>query len=328
MSVISCQQRIFGALETGQNVTCYSLRNASGMLISVLDYGATLNAVQIPDSKGKMQEILSGFTQLEEVLPTDFYSGAFVLHYPDTLKNSLQLPSIHHKVWQTENDIQTDAASVCFSTTVTSDAAPSLHTLHLKVHYTLTATNELIIHSQLLQDSPVPIQLIHYPYWNLSGIPKNNVFSHVLQIWADHYFPKLIGDAQDQPQMPVKGTPFDFLQPQRLGERFTQIMATEDHQASFLLNKESHTALSLATRMKEPISGRTLEVYTTQTGLKLCVKTAIHSQTESELSPTADQTSVTAAAFCLSPWEVELVPTATGTGTFCYKSETRYKLIW
>src|SRR6186713_1024711 len=100
MSTISCQQRPFGNLATGETITCYSLRNTSGMTVTLLNYGATVHAVQIPDSRGKMHEITLGFPHLENYTKAHFHSGASLVHLP--AHYGMQSTSLHQKLWKAE----------------------------------------------------------------------------------------------------------------------------------------------------------------------------------------------------------------------------------
>lgn len=288
MQKMVCQSNTFGKLPDGRLITQYRLHNPKGMSIGLINYGATLTSVQIPNSQGNMQELTLGFDYLDDYLAHDFYFGATVGRVANRITNayynykghdyflSKNLDFQHHLhggekgldkvVWQAEVATKDTKVSVKFFYTSRDGDQGYPGNLDIEVTYTLTLDNELKISFQAKTDRATPVDLTNHAYWNLAGAGNGTVLDHVLQIFSDRYV------VTDQELLPtgqiaeVKGSPFDFREPHALGERIKDTPGGYDL-CYFLFSAINHQP-QFAAKIKEPISGRVLEVYTTQPGLQ------------------------------------------------------------
>src|SRR5205823_6552442 len=148
-------------------------------------------------------------------------------------------------------------------------------TLHVRVLYTLTPDDQLIVDYEATTDKATPINLSQHSYWNLAGNASRDILGHVLTINADAITPvdsTLIPTGQ---VVPVDGTPFDFRGPRTIGERVdqrqnSQIRYGNGYDHNFVLNRtpQSPDTMLFAARVQEPSTGRTLTIFTTEPGLQ------------------------------------------------------------
>ncbi|MEO9022598.1 MAG: aldose epimerase family protein, partial [Ginsengibacter sp.] len=137
--------------------------------------------------------------------------------------------------------------------------------LQVTVQYTLTDKDELKIEYNAETDKATPVNLTNHTYFNLSGDVTNTILDHTLMIDADRYTPvdnTLIPTGELKA---VAGTPFDFNSPQKIGKDINEVKGGYDH--NWVLNKTDSSLQKVAV-LSDSISGRSLEVYTTEPGLQ------------------------------------------------------------
>lgn len=350
MPEMFCQPCVFGELPDGETVTQYTLRNPSGMSISIINYGATLTSVKVPGLGGAVHELTLGFDQLQEYLDHDFYFGSTIGRVANRIakasfnyqgkdfsltKNKGYAHHLHggekgfaNVVWQPEVSIQSDIASVEFSYVSPDGDQGYPGTLEVKTTYSLTLANELKITFDAKTDRVTPVDLTNHAYWNLAGAGNGTVLEHVLQVFADRYV------VIDKDLLPtgqiaeISGTPFDFRQPHHLGERLKDT-PIDGYDICFVLPMKMNSGPRLVAQIKEPLSGRTLEVHTTQPGLQFYTGNSLKSYPIS-----GGLTTQRYGGFCM---ETQNFPGAVHYPQFPspfllpgdqYHHETIYRLIW
>jgi aldose 1-epimerase len=134
--------------------------------------------------------------------------------------------------------------------------------LTAKVTYTLTDDNELKWEATATTTAPTVLNLVHHSYWNLSGDPTSTINDHILTLAADHYLPTNAGLIPTGEKAPVAGTPMDFTQPTVIGARlnadFEALKLGGGYDHAWVLRPGD--GVRLAARLKDPKSGRVLEV--------------------------------------------------------------------
>jgi aldose 1-epimerase len=139
-------------------------------------------------------------------------------------------------------------------------------TLTSTVTYTLTNDNELRIAYTAQTDKATPINLTNHSYFNLAAGQAGDALNHVITLNADKYTVIDKGFIPTGELRPVKGTPMDFTQPHAIGERIAKVDGGYDH--NYVLNKQAEKEMSLAATVYEPVTGRYMEVFTTQPGVQ------------------------------------------------------------
>ena len=202
MSIIVCRSSEFGKLSNGEVITQYTLSNEKGMSISIINYGATLTSVQVPDSNGNRHELTLGFDCLDDYINHEFYFGATIgrvanriadAHFNYQKKDyylSKNKNFEHHlhggekgldkSVWRTHTTNQKNQTSVSFSYLSPNGDQGYPGNLDIEVIYSLTINNELKISFQAKTDQATPVDLTNHAYWNLAGAGNETVLNHVL----------------------------------------------------------------------------------------------------------------------------------------------------
>ena len=284
-------EKSFGTMPDGTEVNAYELTNAQGMSAMVIDYGAILVSLEVPDRGGKLGDVALGFDDLDSYLKRSPMFGSTVGRYANRIGGArFTLDGIEHKltananagknhihggrskrfdkvVWKGQAFQNSEEAGVRF-TYLSADGDEGFPgNLDCIVTYTLTNRNELKISYEAVTDKPTIVNLTNHSYFNLAGAGSRDVLAHKTMINADFYTP---GDKALIPTgeiHSVKGTPLDFTEPETIGARIEQLTETRGYDHNYVL-KNSDGSLVLAARVSEPTSGREMTVHTTEPGVQ------------------------------------------------------------
>ena len=286
------QQQPFGSHD-GRPVTLYTLTNSHGVEVRAMNYGGIILSIRVPDRKGQLADVVLGHDTLEGYIPNPPYLGAIVGRYANRIGNgtftldgkTYTLPkndgpnTLHGGVDRTFNKVVWDGEAlkdktgVAFSYLSKDDEEGFPGNLKMKVTYTLTDANAIIIDYEATTDKATPINVSQHSYFNLAGEGTSDILNHEIMINADRFTPvdkTLIPTGELRP---VKGTPFDFTASTKIGARiddnYEQLALGHGYDHNFVLNdKPNQNGMVLAARVHEPTSGRVLEVWTTQPGVQ------------------------------------------------------------
>ena len=281
------------AIAAGRAVKSFTLRNANGVEITAISYGAIITSWKTPDRNGEIADIVLGFADpAQYVAANPPYFGAVVGRYGNRIANAkftldgravtlAANDGVNHLhggkqgfdkvLW--DGAIVTDrrGPTVAFTRSSPDGEEGYPGALKARVSYTLTAKNELIVEYEATTDKPTVVNLTQHSYFNLAGQGSGDILGHELRINADRYTPvdkTLIPTGE---LAPVEGTPFDYRKPTPIGARIDsqhpQMQFGRGYDHNWVLAREG-TALSLAAEVYEPKSGRTLVVTTTEPGLQ------------------------------------------------------------
>ncbi|MCR4396135.1 MAG: galactose mutarotase [Candidatus Saccharicenans sp.] len=269
----------------GRPVKIFDLENEHGLKARLMNYGATLVSLLVPDRAGHLEDITLGYDSFEGYLGNNPYFGAtvgrfanriggarFVLGGREYLLARNEGPNHLHGglkgfdkvMWEAGPVSDSHSVGVRFSYLSPDGEEGYPGNLDCQVTYLLNENDELHLAYLATTDRPTHVNLTHHSYFNLAGSRKENILEHELQIIASRFTP---ADEHLIPTGEIKevaGTPLDFLKPQAIGRRLGELAAGYDH--NFVL--DSQGGLALAARVVEPESGRVMELYTTEPGLQ------------------------------------------------------------
>jgi aldose 1-epimerase len=283
----------FGTTKDGQAVELYTLNNANGVAVKVITYGAIIYSVETPDRTGKRANInanLDSVADYEDRSPcfgavvgryaNRIAKGQFRLgakHYRLALNNGPNhlhggIQGFHKRVWKAEPVPGTDSAALRLTYVSTDGEEGYPGTLRCTILYELNNRNEWKMDYTASSDQPTVVNLSNHSYWNLAGAQSGSVLDQVLTLNADQYLPADEGLIPTGELAPVDGTPLDFRTPHAIGSRMNQIQGKQfgggyDH--CLAVNHKLPGDLVRCATLKDPQSGRTMEVFTTEPGVQI-----------------------------------------------------------
>jgi aldose 1-epimerase len=297
---ISCQQKPhpkvdqerFGILPNGDTVMRYTLTNASGMRVRILNYGGIVQSLEVPDRKGTLGDVVLGFDSLDQYVRQSPYFGAIIgrfgnriAHGTFTLDDSIYHvylndgPNSLHggqfgfdkKIWAVI-PFATDSTEGLRLHYLSPDGEENYPgNLNVQVTYTLDSQDALRIDYEATTDKPTIVNLTNHSYFNLNG-GQGTVLRQELMLNADTYLPVDSTSIPTGELAPVAGTPMDFLKPTPVGARinadFVQLKLVKggyDH--CWVLNTRGDLS-QVAASLYDPENGRFLQVYTTEPGVQ------------------------------------------------------------
>lgn len=267
----------------------FTLTNAHGVKMEVTNYGGRIVSLLVPDKEGKLGDVVLGYDSLPQYLTGNLYFGAMIGRYGNRIakgKFSLngkeyQLAlnnganALHggpHGFHQVYWNVIPSAPNALIMTYRSADGEENYPgTLNVTVTYTLTDKNEVVIDYEATTDQETIVNLTHHSFFNLAGAGNGDILDHELTIAADRFCPVDSGLIPSGELKKVNGTPFDFSKPHKIGERINQsdeqLKYGKGYDHNWVLTKKGNE-LSLAATVREPKSGRTMEVWTTEPGLQ------------------------------------------------------------
>jgi len=283
-------QAEFGKMPDGAAIRIYTLTNKNKLQARIADYAGVVVSLNAPDRNGRMADVVLGFDTLPEYLanPTQYF-GAIIGRYGNRIANGrFTLDGVEYKLPKNNGENSLHGGGDGFfkrvwKPRVLPDGGLELSylskdgeegypgNLSVTVTYRLTDANELKIDYAATTDKDTVVNLTNHSYFNLKGAGSGDILGHNLMLNAERFTPVDKGLIPTGDLLGVAGTPFDFRKLTAIGARIEQndeqlkIGAGYDH--NWVLNK-SGNALTLAARVEEPSSGRTLEVYTSEPGIQ------------------------------------------------------------
>ncbi len=277
----SVKKEVFGKTNDGNDVYVFTLKNKNALTAKVMELGAHLIRLEVPDRDGKFAPITTGFDNLQRYRNT--YDGGTIGRYANRIANAKftidgneyrATSNLHggrngfHTVLWKGTEFQNDNEAGVKLTYLSKDGEEGYPgNLKCTVTFTLTDENELKINYEATTDKPTVVNFTNHSYFNLAGAGNGQVMAHEIYINADKYTPFDRSQIPTGEISPVKGTPFDFTEPNTIGSKISGLgRGGYDH--NYVINGWNGTKLILAARVSEPSSGRVMEVLTTEPGMQ------------------------------------------------------------
>lgn len=278
----------------GKNTDLYILKNSCGNEVAVTNYGGAIVAIMVPDKNGNIANVIQGHDNIQDVInsPEPFLStligrygnrikeGRFQLNgkeYQLAINNGPNAlhggpTGFHARVWEA-NQVNDHAVVLKYISSYGEEGFTG--EVEIWVAYTFTDDNELVIKYQAMSNKKTIINVTHHAFFSLQGIanPTPVIDDQICEINADFYLPIDENSIPTGEILKVAGTPFDFRTAKPMGQDIDaddeQIKNGAGYDHCYVLNKKEEGELSFAARLEEPVSGRTMDVYTTEPGMQL-----------------------------------------------------------
>ncbi len=282
----------FGQLPNGEAIKKYTMTNAKGMEISVINYGGIITNLKVPDKNGKIEDVVLGFNSLEGYLTPAPYFGAIIGRYGNRIaKGKFSLDQKQFTLAQNDGENHLHGGNKGFDkvvwtvTKISNSGSVALQLDYLSedmeegypgnlkttVINTLSNDNTLKVSYQANTDKKTIVNLTQHSYFNLSGDFSKLILDHEISINADTFLPvdaTLIPTGEFKE---VAATPFDFRTSKPVGKDIEvenqQLERGLGYDHCWVLNRDSDD-MSLAATAYDPASGRFMEVFTTEPGIQ------------------------------------------------------------
>ncbi|HWV30403.1 MAG TPA: aldose epimerase family protein [Dyadobacter sp.] len=290
--ISTISKEAFGQLPDGQQADLYTLTNANGMTVNITNYGGIITKLTAPDKNGQWADVVLGFDSLAPYLSGHPFFGALVGRYGNRIaKGKFKLngqeyslainngPNALHGgtkgfdkvIWKATEIKQDSVVGLQLEYTSKDMEEGYPGNLTVKVVYTLDNENALTIDYTATTDKPTVVNLTNHSYFNLTGL-KRDILDHEVTIASDSIVPVDTTLIPTGKLRAVEGTPFDFRKATKVGAGIDkiedeQIKAGGGYDHCWVL-KRSGDGLEKFATVKDPESGRVMEVFTTEPGVQ------------------------------------------------------------
>ena len=288
---MSVTARYFGKTMQGEDVTIYHISNSAGMTAEVMDYGAVLVSLYVPDRNGKFEDVVLGYDTIDGYRVNRFFFGGTMgrnsnrvagAHFElngvgyDLEKNekennlhSCLKAGFHKRMVRAEKGSDNISVKFIYDSPHLDEGFPG--NLTASVTYRITEDNVLELVYEGVSDADTIFNMTNHSYFNLAGRTDESILDHRLYIKASGFTPINSEGIPTGEIAPVAGTPFDFTEPHEIGERieaddpYIKMVGGYDH--NYALDIDCSKCEEVAVLSHEK-SGRRMTVYTDRPGLQ------------------------------------------------------------
>lgn len=256
-------------------INFYTLTNSHGVEVSITNYGGTVTSIKVPDRNGVFGDVVLGYDTIEEYMQNPRYLGALIGRHANRIAGGkFSLNGVEYQLAQNNGVNHLHGGNKGFDKRVWK-AAETENTLHLEyfsedgeenypgnlavnVDYSLNDENELRIEYRATTDKDTICNLTNHSYFNLAC--GGDILGHELTLHAHGFTPvseDLVPTGEIQS---VDGTPMDF--------RTARVIGNGGYDHNYVLDDWNHGSIRSVALLREPASGRVMEVLTTEPGIQ------------------------------------------------------------
>ena len=282
----------FRLIINNKTTDLFYLKNKNDLEMTATNFGARVVELWTPDKDGHFDDIVLGHGTLEEYIhfEGERFLGAAIGRFGNRIANGkFVLNGVEYQLPINDNPNSLHGGNIGFDMVVWEVVQPDDQTLEFsylsedgeegypgnlltKMTYQLNDNNEFIITYKAKTDKTTIVNLTHHSFFNLLGEGNGSVNNHILSIYADKYLPINEAMIPTGEEAPVENTPMDFRTPITIGERLNrkhpQLALARGYDHNWILNRKTDVEPQLAACVYEPVSGRTMEVRTTEPGIQ------------------------------------------------------------
>ena len=287
---MNIEQQILGFAPDGAAVILYEMVNVKGWRLKVINIGAAIASLEVPDRDGNMRDVVLGYRMFDNYINDPAAMCKSVGRYANriargrfsldgkryTLACNNGVNHLHGgpggfqtKIWTSR--VETDRVVFSYTSPDGEEGYPG--ELGCEVVYDFDDDGNIEITYFAGSDADTIVNLTNHVYFNLSGCESGSVLGHTLMLNASRYLPTDDTQIPTGELAPVEGTPMDFRTPKELGRDIDaefealKIGAGYDHcwaLDNYKRDRENHAAT-----LYSPESGIEVQIYTTQPGIQV-----------------------------------------------------------
>lgn len=291
---MSILQQSYGQTSKGDNITEFILENENGMKVHLINYGAIMTKLIVPDKNGDLADVVLGYDKLEDYLRNPSYFGATIGRNGNRIAGaSFEINGVSYQLDKNEGEnnlhggfdgynkrvwdftVKEEENEVIFSLVSPDKDQGFPGEFKVSVHYKLTDDNAVAITYQGISNQDTIANMTNHSYFNLEGHTSNSILDHVMWIKASKFVPVVDSAAIPTGELwDVTNTPMDFTKPKTIKEEleadYQQLLFTGGYDHNYAIDRQGSGLLKVA-EVEAPISGRKMEVYTDLPGIQLYV---------------------------------------------------------
>lgn len=279
----------FGRMRDGAEASLFTLQGSGPLRVAITDFGGAIVSLWVPDRGGELADVVLGYDSLAGYRAGKSFFGGIIGRFGNRIRDGrFTLDGIEYSLPRNNGPHHLHGGPNGFDRLLwkaTTSEGPALTlrrtspdgeegypgNLRVEVTYSLGGADTLRIEYRAETDKPTPVNLTNHAYFNLAGHDSGSILDHELMLPASRTTVVDAGLIPTGEIADVAGTPFDFREPRRVGDRIEaadeQLQFGPGYDHNFILDRDGDR-LALAARIRDPRSGRVMEVLTTEPAIQ------------------------------------------------------------